>query len=157
MSKLLRRRGREEDLLLFNRLETLRSDRREIMEQQPTDIHHPRYAREDREDKTEGTSWEFIVPDSEPAVPNDRTIYLEPAIVAGADSEDADEAFLTSRPDPRFEVSNLIYGLKAKIDYIMGLLKREPVSDGLSKALRGLEWLSKKCDDIEKQAGMTNA
>lgn len=150
MSRLLRRRNREEDLLLTDRLRTLKL---KIMEQ-PTDICH---AQEDREGDTGATSWEFIVPDAEPAVPNESTIYLEPTPVEDTTAAEVDYASVTAQTDPYFVVSNLVFGMKMNIEHIKGLLEGEPSTDDLCQALSGLSRLSEQCDEIEKRAGMTSA
>lgn len=136
MSRFLRRRNREEDLLLLNRLESLKL---KIMEQ-PTNIHHPRYVKEDREDEIEA-----------PKDNNDTIVHLEPSPEEDAG---ADEKFFEHRMDPYFEVSNLIVGMKLKIKYITDLLERDSSLYDSSEVINELKRLSKKCDEIENIAGM---
>lgn len=136
MPGLLRRRIREEDLLLFNRLKALKL---KIMEQ-PGCVK-------------EGGLGEIVTGAAAAADNNnDTVIYLETSPEEGACSND--EKFFMRRPDPHFEVSNLIVGMKLKIGYITSLLKGDPALYDMNKVIDELNKLSSKCDEIEKLAGM---
>jgi hypothetical protein len=188
MSKLLRRRFKEEDLLLLRRLRDLKL---KIMErQQPTNIHHPRYVTGGREDETDEefltvrkdsrfevsnliTGMELKIKyirgllesdsshcDDLSKVVNEleklskKCDEIENLAGMGGREDETDEEFLTVRKDSRFEVSNLITGMKLKIKYIRGLLESDSSHCDLSKVTNELEKLYKKCDEIENLAGM---
>lgn len=151
MTKLLRRRIREEDLLLFNRLETLLKLKIMEQEQNPTNIHHPRYVKEGRADEIKADHWVFSAPDTEPDVPkddnNDTIIYLESSPEEGA-CVDNEELF-TRRVDPYFQMSNLLVGASYKIKYIVSLLEGEPSRGVSDKAINELNKLSSKVNELD--------